>query len=92
MICPRTWPNFNGNDKSGVEALLKDVNLEQDCDYGKTKIFIRTPQSITTLEEMRSEKIPGIVLLLQRVSSETFSKTRIHETESPLVRSMVRNY
>ena len=67
MICSSTWPNFKGNDKSGVAALLKAVDLENDCEYGKTKIFIRTPQSITTLEDMRSAKIPGIVLLLQRV-------------------------
>ncbi len=67
MISSSTWPNFKGNDKSGVEALLKGVNLQNDAEYGKTKIFIRTPQSITTLEEMRSAKIPEIVLLLQRV-------------------------
>ena len=67
MICPSTWPNYKGNDKSGVETLLNSVNLQQDAEYGKSKIFIRTPQSITTLEQMRSAKIPEIVLLLQRV-------------------------
>ena len=67
MVCSSTWPNYKGNDKSGVETLLKAVDLEKDSEYGKTKIFIRTPQSLTTLEDMRSAKIPGIVLLLQRV-------------------------
>jgi myosin-1 len=67
MISSSTWPNFKGSEKDGVATLLKSVDLEKDCDYGKTKIFIRTPQSITTLEDMRSAKIPGIVLLLQRV-------------------------
>ena len=67
MICPSTWPSYKGNDKSGVETLLNAVNLQDDAEYGKTKIFIRTPQSITSLEEMRSAKIPEIVLLLQRV-------------------------
>lgn len=68
MICSSTWPNYRGNEKDGVKALLKDVSLDSDAEYGKTKIFIRTPQSITTLEDMRSTKIPQIVLLLQRVS------------------------
>jgi myosin-1 len=67
MICSSTWPNYNGNDKSGIQTLLAAVNLQKDAEYGKTKIFIRTPQSITTLEEMRSAKIPELVELLQRV-------------------------
>lgn len=67
MISQNTWPNYSGNDRNGVEVLLTDVGLSEDVAYGKTKIFIRTPQSLTLLEEKRSEKIPEIVLLLQRV-------------------------
>ena len=71
MICPSTWPNYNGGDKEGISVLLKHVGLSGDVEYGKSKIFIRTPQSITLLEEKRSQRIPEIVLLLQRVSGIT---------------------
>ena len=67
IISANTWPNFRGSDRDGVEQLLRDVGLSQDVSYGKTKIFIRTPQSITLLEEKRTERIPVIVHLLQRV-------------------------
>ena len=70
LVSPNTWPNYVGSDRDGVQRLLKDVGLNEDADYGKTKIFIRTPQSITFLEEKRSEKIPVIVEMLQRVRND----------------------
>lgn len=46
-----------------------DANgFSDDVQYGKTKIFIRHPQTIFALEQQRTEKLPGIVLLLQRVT------------------------
>jgi len=39
----------------------------QDVAYGNTKIFIRTPNTLVTLEEKRAELIPHIIVLLQKV-------------------------
>lgn len=71
MISQYTWPNFHGgNDQAGTKVILKEQRYENDVQYGKTKIFIRSPQTIFSLEESRSKLIPGIVIFLQKVRWE----------------------
>ena len=36
-------------------------------EFGHTKVFIRSPQTLTALERRRAEAIPSIVLILQKV-------------------------
>jgi len=41
------------NAKEGVTFLVKDLGLEKDVTFGKTKLFIRSPKSIFSMEEAR---------------------------------------
>ena len=41
--------------------------IHEDVAYGTTKLFIRTPKTLVTLEERRNELIPHIIVLLQKV-------------------------
>ncbi|CAB3374689.1 Hypothetical predicted protein [Cloeon dipterum] len=67
MISQYTWPNFrSGNDKDGVKVLMDEQGYSDDVKYGKTKIFIRSPRTLFSLEQKRSRMIPGIVILLQK--------------------------
>ncbi|XP_058815475.1 unconventional myosin ID [Topomyia yanbarensis] len=67
MISQYTWPNFRaGSDRDGVKVLLNEKNLGHDVKYGKTKIFLRSPQTLFALEKQRNEMIPHIVTLLQK--------------------------
>lgn len=67
MLSEYTWPNFRGgNDKEGVRVLMNEKGFSNDVKYGSTKIFIRSPQTLFTLERMRNDMIPHIVILLQR--------------------------
>ncbi|XP_053690877.1 unconventional myosin ID [Sabethes cyaneus] len=67
MISQYTWPNFRaGSDRDGVKVLLNEKNFSHDVKYGKTKIFIRSPQTLFSLEKQRNEMIPHIVTLLQK--------------------------
>ena len=69
MISKYTWPNFRGgSDKDGCRRIIDEQGFAEDVQYGKTKVFIRSPQTIFSLEEARTEKIPGIVVFLQKVS------------------------
>lgn len=68
MISQETWPNCNNSDRDGVEAIIEQMEFSDDVKYGKTKIFIRSPQTIFALEKERASKIPPLVLFLQRVS------------------------
>ncbi|XP_055591962.1 unconventional myosin ID [Uranotaenia lowii] len=67
MISQYTWPNFRGgSDRDGVKVLLNEKNFNNDVKYGKTKIFIRSPQTLFALEKQRNDMIPHIVTLLQK--------------------------
>lgn len=61
MISQYTWPNFKaGSDKDGVKVLVKEKGFANDVKFGKTKIFIRTPQTLFALEKARNDMIPHI--------------------------------
>lgn len=67
MISQYTWPNFrSGTDKDGVKLIMDENGFSDDCQYGKTKIFIRSPKTLFTLENARNNLLPGIVTLLQK--------------------------
>ena len=67
MLSQYTWPNFRGgSDRDGVKVLLEEKELINDCKFGHTKIFIRSPQTLFQLETERNEMIPNIVILLQK--------------------------
>ncbi|XP_023296245.2 unconventional myosin ID [Lucilia cuprina] len=67
MISQYTWPNFRaGSDRDGVRVLIEEKGFGQDVKYGHTKIFIRSPRTLFSLEKQRNEMIPHIVILLQK--------------------------
>ena len=53
MICKTTWPNPRGSDRDGTQEILKDQKLAEDVTYGKTKIFIKSPETVFHLEQVR---------------------------------------
>ena len=53
MICNKTWPNPRGTNQEGTKTILTEQKLDGDVTYGKTKIFIRSPETIFRLEEVR---------------------------------------
>jgi len=52
-LCPATWPNWKGGDeRAGVEALVAHLALPAgEVAIGKTKVFIRNPDSVSTIEK-----------------------------------------
>lgn len=68
MISEFTWPNHDlPSDKEAVKKLVEYCGFQDDVAYGKTKIFIRTPRTLFTLEELRAQMLVRIVLFLQKV-------------------------
>ena len=70
------WPSPKNSKaaKDNVPQLLKEFNLEHDVRYGKTKVFLRSPKTIFELEKRREEKIPDIVVFLQKVWRGTLAR------------------
>ncbi|CAK8683010.1 unnamed protein product [Clavelina lepadiformis] len=81
MLSSYTWPNHQcRSDKEAVTALIKDIRFDHDVAYGNTKVFIRTPNTLVTLEEKRSELIPHIIVLLQKMWRGANARRRYRRT------------
>ena len=52
----------------GVRHLIDTQGHSKDVAFGKSKIFIRSPQTIFDFERKRDQRIPGIVLFMQKVT------------------------
>lgn len=82
MVSQFTWPNFRaGSDRDGVRVIMDENNFTDDVKYGKTKLFIRSPQTLFALENARNCLIPGIVTLIQKtwrgyVARQQYKKMR----------------
>lgn len=52
IISRFTWPNYKCSDKEATRVLIDENNFSNDVKYGKTKLFIRSPQTLFTLEKV----------------------------------------
>lgn len=84
------------SDREAVEAIVKQHGFQDDAAYGHTKLFVRTPRSLFTLEQERAALIPILVLFLQKVSRVRIARlciylmrcaTQLHK--SPLLNSEI---
>uniref|UniRef100_A0AAQ5YH46 Myosin IG n=1 Tax=Amphiprion ocellaris TaxID=80972 RepID=A0AAQ5YH46_AMPOC len=77
MTCEYTWPNhLMGSDREAVEAIVTQHGFQDDVAYGHTKLFVRTPRSLFSLEQERAALIPILVLFLQKVWRGALARSR----------------
>lgn len=68
MLSTKTWPHYSGaNEKDGVQIIIAEKGYQSDCQFGKTKLFIKTPQTVFGLEQSRDQQIPVITILIQKM-------------------------
>lgn len=60
------------SDREAVEMIVNQHGFKDDVEYGNTKLFVRTPRSLFSLEQERAALIPILVLFLQKVSPAGF--------------------
>uniref|UniRef100_A0A665W305 Myosin ID n=1 Tax=Echeneis naucrates TaxID=173247 RepID=A0A665W305_ECHNA len=86
MISEFTWPNHDlPSDREAVKKLMQGCGFDHDAAYGKTKVFIRTPRTLFSLEEQRAEMVQRIVLFLQKVWRGTIARMRYRRMRAALV-------
>ncbi|XP_008940377.1 PREDICTED: unconventional myosin-Id-like, partial [Merops nubicus] len=91
MISEFTWPNHDlPSDKDAVKKLIECHGFQHDVAYGKTKIFIRTPRTLFTLEDLHAKMLVRIVLFLQKVWRGTLARLRYRRTRAAL--TILRHY
>ncbi|KAM6119497.1 unconventional myosin-Ie [Pterocles gutturalis] len=67
ILTKATWPSWKGEEKQGVLHLLQSVNMDPDqYQLGKSKVFIKAPESLFLLEEMRERKYDGHARAIQK--------------------------
>uniref|UniRef100_A0AAY4E977 Osteoclast-stimulating factor 1 n=1 Tax=Denticeps clupeoides TaxID=299321 RepID=A0AAY4E977_9TELE len=67
ILTKETWPRWRGEERKGVLHLLSSVNMDADqYQLGKSKIFIKAPESLFLLEEMRERKYNGYARVIQQ--------------------------
>lgn len=51
ILTPQTWPQWHGDERQGVQHLLRAVNMEPDqYQMGSTKVFVKNPESVSVCE------------------------------------------
>ncbi|MEQ2205865.1 hypothetical protein XENOCAPTIV_016607 [Xenoophorus captivus] len=67
ILTKESWPTWRGDERQGVLHLLRSVSMDQDqFQLGKTKIFIKAPESLFLLEETRERKFDGYARTIQK--------------------------
>ncbi|KAL4836971.1 hypothetical protein H8958_010773 [Nasalis larvatus] len=67
ILTKATWPSWQGDEKQGVLHLLQSVNMDSDqFQLGRSKVFIKAPESLFLLEEMRERKFDGYARVIQK--------------------------
>uniref|UniRef100_A0A8D0G3C3 Myosin IEb n=1 Tax=Sphenodon punctatus TaxID=8508 RepID=A0A8D0G3C3_SPHPU len=67
ILTPETWPAWRGDERRGVVHLLNSVNMDPDqYQLGRSKVFIKAPESLFLLEEMRERRYDGYARVIQK--------------------------
>ncbi|MFH4977717.1 hypothetical protein AB6A40_004426 [Gnathostoma spinigerum] len=67
ILSRETWPQYNGDLRKGVEIICQTVSMDRDqYQLGRTKVFIKNPESVFLLEEMRERKYDDFARIIQK--------------------------
>uniref|UniRef100_A0A0B7ADG6 Myosin motor domain-containing protein n=2 Tax=Arion vulgaris TaxID=1028688 RepID=A0A0B7ADG6_9EUPU len=93
ITCNKTWPNYSGQITNGVKVLIDSLGFSDDVEYGKTMLFIRSPQTLFAIEQVRDAKIPSIVILLQKHVRGGLARKRVRHIRAVyLIMSHYKKY
>lgn len=67
ILTPETFRNWRGDSRQGVVHILKNSGIVDDqWQLGKSKVFIKAPESLFMLEELREREYDGFARIIQR--------------------------
>merc|ERR1739838_557579 len=79
MINQKTWPNHRmRSDRDAVKAINDSIGIKEgnDLEYGRTKLFIRSAQTLNQLEVKRTETANTLIIFLQKHWRGTLQRIR----------------
>lgn len=68
MIGNDTWPQWHGSDQEGAMKVLEALGLTHHKEYelGKTKLFVKSAETLTLIENRRLEELHKVAVTMQR--------------------------
>nr|CAD7461900.1 unnamed protein product [Timema tahoe] len=77
ILTKETWPRWPGDEKQGIEVILRSVNMEKSqYQLGKTKVFIKAPESLFMLEDQRERKYNQYARVIQAAFKKYFARKK----------------
>ncbi|CAI9730947.1 unconventional myosin-Ie-like isoform X1 [Octopus vulgaris] len=80
ILTPETWPQWRGDMLRGIKHLMDSVNISPDqFQLGKTKVFIKNPESLFLLEEVRERKFDKYARVIQKAFRKYYAKNQYYK-------------
>ncbi|XP_076236580.1 unconventional myosin-Ie [Calliopsis andreniformis] len=78
ILTKETWPHWSGDDdRQGVEWILASLNIDRSqYQLGKSKLFIKAPETLFMLEEARDRKYNMYARVIQKAFKKYFARKR----------------
>jgi len=77
LLTKETWPQWPGDPKKGCIHILKSSQVAQDeYQMGKSKVFVKAPESLFLLEETRDKKIDSYARVIQKSFQKYFNRQK----------------
>eukprot|EP00117_Sycon_ciliatum_P047463 scpid22461/ scgid33900/ Unconventional myosin-Id; Myosin heavy chain myr 4 len=65
MLSKETWPRWKKESKAGCEAIVNALKINSELTMGKTKVFIKRPNTVFSLEQKRLAEMPRMATIIQ---------------------------
>ncbi|XP_046826927.1 unconventional myosin-Ie-like isoform X3 [Vespa crabro] len=77
ILTKETWPHWPGDEKRGVEYILGSINIDRSqYQLGRSKLFIKAPETLFMLEEARDRKYNLYARIIQKAFKKYFTRKR----------------
>ncbi|XP_071573945.1 unconventional myosin-Ie isoform X1 [Temnothorax nylanderi] len=77
ILTKETWPRWPGDVKQGTEWILGSIHIDRSqYQLGKSKLFIKAPETLFMLEEARDRKYNMYARVIQKAFKKYFARKR----------------
>ncbi|XP_050729402.1 unconventional myosin-Ie-like isoform X2 [Eriocheir sinensis] len=77
LLSKQTWPSWHGNPIQAIDIIMREISMDpSQYQAGRTKVFIKDPESLYMIEECRERKLDHYARVIQNAFRKLYSKKR----------------
>ncbi|CAF3756697.1 unnamed protein product [Rotaria magnacalcarata] len=81
ILTSQTWPKWNGKVTDGITHIVDAMHLDRrEVQFGNTKVFIKSPESLHILEDMRLRKFDNYARVIQK-AMKRYCAVRVYQKQ-----------